>query len=67
MAYDQLKTLSENQLAHLIKQAVDDYHNEDYVYTVRNINSPNVNSTEKKVTFNVEIKCCESGEESKKV
>lgn len=57
---NQLKTLSANQLEHLIKNVIDDYHNEDYSYTIKNLNSPNVNSTEQKLTFEVEIRCSEN-------
>ncbi len=55
----QLKTLSGNQLEHLIKKAIDKYHGEDYRYSIKDLSSPNVNSTEKKLTFKVEIECGE--------
>lgn len=54
---NQLKTLSANQLEHLIKKAIDKYHGEIYRYTIKDLSSPNVNSTEKRLTFKVEIKC----------
>lgn len=54
---EQLKTLSANQLEHLIKKAVDNYLDEEYRYTIKDLNSPNVNSTEQKLTFEVEIRC----------
>lgn len=54
---NQLITLSETQLQHLIKKSIDGYHNEDYDYTIKDISSPNVNSTENKLTFKVEIRC----------
>lgn len=54
---NQLKTLSEAQLKHLIKKSIDNYHNENYDYTIKDISSPNVNSTEQKLTFKVEIRC----------
>lgn len=57
---DQLKTLSANQLEHLIKKAIDNYHGEDYKYTIKDLDSPNVNSTEKKLSFKVEIRCEEN-------
>lgn len=56
---NQLKTLSTNQLEQLIKKSIDNYHNEDYDYTIKDLNSPNVNSTEKKISFKVEIRCKE--------
>lgn len=54
---EQLKTLSPNQLEHLIKKAIDGYLDEEYRYTIKDLNSPNVNSTEQKLTFEVEIRC----------
>lgn len=56
---DQLKTLSANQLQYLIKKAIDSYHGEDYMYIVKDLDSPNVNSTEDKLSFKVEISCRE--------
>ncbi|MDR8390706.1 cut8/STS1 family protein [Aliifodinibius sp. S!AR15-10] len=56
---NQLKTLSDNQLEHLIKNAIDEYHGEDYSYTIKDLSSPDVNSTEQKLTFKVEIRCSE--------
>lgn len=55
-----LKNLSTNQLEHLIKRSIEEYNDEDYLYTVKDLNSPNVNSTEEKITFKVEIECAES-------
>lgn len=55
-----LKNLSENQLEHLIKRSIDEYNGEDYLYTVKDLNSPNVNSTEEKLTFKVQIECSEA-------
>ncbi|SMO86339.1 hypothetical protein SAMN06265218_11842 [Fodinibius sediminis] len=54
-----LKNLSANQLEHLIKRSIDEYNGENYLYTVKDLNSPNVNSTEEKLTFKVEIECAE--------
>ncbi len=54
---EQLKTLSANQLEHLIKKTIDGYLDEEYRYTIKDLNSPNVNSTEQKLTFEVEIRC----------
>lgn len=56
---DKLKNLSANQLEHLIKKSISEYNGEDYLYTVKDLNSPNVNSTEEKLTFKVEIECSE--------
>lgn len=53
---NQLITLSETQLKHLIKKSIDDYHNADYDYTIKDISSRNNNPTEKKLTFKVEIR-----------
>lgn len=55
-----LKNLSANQLEYLIRRSIDEYNEEDYIYTVKDLNSPNVNSTEEKLTFKVEIECSES-------
>jgi len=54
-----LKNLSANQIEHLIKRSIDEYNGEDYLYTVKDMNSPNVNSTEEKLTFEVEIECAQ--------
>jgi len=54
-----LKNLSANQLEHLIKRSIDKYNGEDYFYKVIDLNSPNVNSTEEKLTFKVEIECAQ--------
>ncbi|NGP75110.1 hypothetical protein G3570_00580 [Balneolaceae bacterium YR4-1] len=54
---NQLKTLSANQLEHLIQEAIYNYNGEEYAYTVKNLNSPNVNTTEEILTFKVEIRC----------
>jgi|AntRauTorcE11897_2_1112592.scaffolds.fasta_scaffold10134_4 hypothetical protein len=56
---NQLITLSEIQLKHLIKTSIDNYHDEDYDYTIKDISSRNNNPTEKKLTFKVEIRCKE--------
>lgn len=57
---NQLKTLSSDQLEFLIKKVIDNYHKENYHYKIKDLNSPNVNSTEEKLTFKVEIQCIES-------
>lgn len=54
-----LKNLSANQLEHLIKKAIGSYNGEEYLYTIKDLNSPNANSTEEKLTFKVEIECAE--------
>lgn len=54
---EQLKTLSANQLEHLIKKQIDSYLDEEYLYTIKDLNSPNF--TEQKITFKVEIRCRE--------
>jgi len=53
----QLKPLSANQLEYLIQKAIHNYNGEEYEYTIKDLNSPNVNSTEEKLTFKVEIRC----------
>jgi len=53
----QLKPLSANQLEYLIQKAIHNYNGEEYEYTVKDLSSPNVNSTEEKITFKVEIRC----------
>ncbi len=57
---DKLKNLSASQLEHLIKISINKYNGENYLYTVKDLNSPNVNSTDEKLTFKVEIKCNEA-------
>lgn len=53
---NQLITLSEAQLKHLIKKSVDNYHNENYDYTIKDLNTSNEN----KISFKMEIRCKES-------
>lgn len=53
---NQLITLSESQLEHLIKKSIDEYLNMDFDYNVRDINSRNVGSKETKIIFKVEIR-----------
>jgi hypothetical protein len=57
---NKLKNLSADQLEYLIKRSIDEYNDEDYLYTVKDLNSPNVNSTEEKLTFKVQIECSEA-------
>lgn len=52
---NQLKTLSETQLEHLIKKSIDEYLNTQFDYTVRNINTRNVGSEQDRLSFKVEI------------
>lgn len=54
---DQLKSLSEDQIEKLLKQAVDRYHNEDYIYSVSNLSTRDVNVNGEKISFHVEIEC----------
>jgi len=56
---EQLKTLSASQLEHLIKKGIDSYLGEEYIYIIKDLNSPYVNSIEQKITFKVEIECAE--------
>lgn len=53
---NQLITLSETQLKHLIKKSIDTYHDAHYDYSIKDISSRNNNPTEKKLTFKVEIR-----------
>jgi hypothetical protein len=53
---DYLKTLSHNQIEHLIKKSVDEYLGREFTYTVKDLNTPNVNTTGEKITFRVEIR-----------
>lgn len=53
---DYLKTLSAEQIEHLIKKSVDDYLGEDLLYTVKDLNTPNANTKGDKITFRVEIR-----------
>jgi hypothetical protein len=57
---DYLKTLSAEQLEHLIKKGVDQYLGEDLRYTVKDLNTPNVNTKGDKITFRVEIRDAET-------
>jgi hypothetical protein len=51
----QLISLSSDQLAYLIAQAVSKYQGEEYKCMVKDISSPNAGSREDKLTFQVEI------------
>lgn len=53
---DYLKTLSANQLEHLIKEKIDRYLGGDFIYTVKDLNTPNVNTEGDKITFQMEIR-----------
>lgn len=57
---DYLKSLSSNQIEHLIKKSIDEYLGEEFDYVVKNLNTPNVNTKGDKITFEVEIKETES-------
>lgn len=53
---DYLKTLSAEQLERLIKKSVDNYLGREFAYTIKDLNTPNVNTDGDKITFEVEIK-----------
>lgn len=53
---DYLKTLSVNQIEHLIKERFDKYLGREFTYTVKDLNTPNVNTEGDKITFTVEIR-----------
>jgi hypothetical protein len=54
---DQLKSLSTDQLEHLIKKSIDNYHDEHYSYEVKDLDTPNAGSKLNKLSFKVEIRC----------
>ncbi|MFH5833390.1 hypothetical protein ACG2F4_15700 [Halalkalibaculum sp. DA3122] len=51
-----LKTLSADQLEHLIKEKIDDYLGGNFTCTVKDLNTPNVNTEGDKITFVVELR-----------
>jgi len=53
---DYLKTLSANQIEHLMKERFDKYLGRECTYTVKGLNTPNVNTEGDKITFEVEIR-----------
>lgn len=53
---DYLKSLSANQIEHLIKKSIDKYLNREFNYTVKDLNTPNANTKGDKITFRVEIR-----------
>lgn len=53
---DYLKTLSHNQIEHLIKESLDKYLGRECTYTVKDLNTPNANTAGDKITFRVEIR-----------
>jgi len=53
---DYLKTLSSDQIGHLIKKGIDKYLGGEFVYTIKDLNTPNVNTEGDKITFRVEIR-----------
>lgn len=53
---DYLKSLSSNQIEHLIKEKIDEYLGQEFSYTVKDLNTPNVNTEGDKISFNVEIR-----------
>lgn len=58
---DYLKTLSANQIEHLMKERFDKYLGREFIYTVKNLNTPNANTKGDKITFEVEIRNVETG------
>jgi ABC-type transporter MlaC component len=52
---DYLKTLSANQIEHLMKVKFDEYLGREFTYTVKDLNTPNVNTKGDTLTFRVEI------------
>ncbi len=53
---DYLKTLSPNQIEHLIKEKIDAYLGREFIYTVKDLSTPNVNTEGDKISFTVEIR-----------
>jgi hypothetical protein len=53
---DYLKSLSSDQIEHLIKERIDQYLGKEFDYTVKDLNTPNANTEGVKITFNVEIR-----------
>ena len=53
---DYLKTLSKEQIEHLMKKSFDEYLNREFNYTVKDLNTPNANTTGDKISFRVEIR-----------
>ncbi|MDZ7716805.1 MAG: hypothetical protein U5J95_11390 [Balneolaceae bacterium] len=58
-----LKTLSKNQIKHLIKKSIDKYLGKEFDYTVKHFNTPNVNTTGDRLSFKVEVSRKESKED----
>ena len=57
---DYLKTLSADQLEHLIKDKIDHYLGREFACTVKDLNTPNANTTGEKISFKVEIRNAEA-------
>jgi hypothetical protein len=53
---DYLKSISSNQLEYLIKKSIDQYLGEEFIYIIKDLNTPNANTEGDKITFNVEIR-----------
>jgi type IV secretory pathway VirB6-like protein len=51
-----LKTLSTNKIEDVIKERIDQYLGREFTYTVKDLNTPNVNTEGNKITFSVEIR-----------
>lgn len=60
---DYLKTLSKEQIEHLMKERFDKYLDREFTYTVKDLNTPNANTKGDKLTFRVEIRNTETGSE----
>jgi len=53
---DYLKSLSATQIEHLIKERFDEYLNEEFSYTIKDLTTPNINTSGEKISFKVEIR-----------
>lgn len=53
---DYLKSLSADQIEHIIKKGIDGYLGSEFNYTVKDLNTPNVNTEGDRITFKVEIR-----------
>lgn len=51
-----LINISANQLEYLIQEAISKYNGEEFICTVKDLNSPNVSSLEDKIIFKVEVR-----------
>jgi len=53
---DYLKRLTANQIADLIKDRIDRYLGREFSYTVKDLTTPNINTSGEKISFKVEIR-----------